>query len=91
MMQFEGLKAWLPTEPMIFGLDRDPHILLPNGIRIVSDRNVSDIDHRSLWERLFSRPWTPLKKYKDSPRCYVVDGVAIVSWSTYLKLKNEPE
>lgn len=58
------------------------------GARIVSDKHVSDTHmvRRSLKERLFTTPWTPLAKYRPvyCPSAYILaDGTIVVSPRTY--------
>ena len=84
-----GLAAWLPTEPMVFGVDRDPKVILPNGMVIRPDRSVNDVERRSWRERLFSRPWKPLKTYNECARIYIIGNDAICSWKTFNKLNCE--
>lgn len=45
---------------------------------------------RTLKERLFSRPWTPLVKYKRvySPMAYQLGDETLVSYQTYQKVIN---
>lgn len=59
------------------------------GFEIVGDVHVSDIERRSWRERLFSRPWRPLKKTKYSPTAYIVGNQIIVSIQTFLRFEHE--
>lgn len=55
---------------------------------VFPDRNVSDLEYRTWFERLFSLPWRPWRRYKYTEAVYVIDKMVICSHSTYKKIKN---
>lgn len=73
--------AQLGIDPNLF-----EHIQLPNGMRIYPDRNVPDIRHRSVLERLFTRPWRPFLEYEKSPTAFMIGSDVIVSRETFNRL-----
>jgi hypothetical protein len=65
-----------------------PRIDLPNGFVICPDRNVADLEHRGWKERLLTWPWKPLTTFKPMAKAYIIGKLVIVSWRTFLKIKN---
>ncbi len=61
-----------------------------SGTRIVCSICVNDHcqKKRSIKERLFTKPWSPFKKYKTvhSPVAFMLDGMVVVSPETYSKI-----
>lgn len=66
---------------------------LGSNIDIIASPFVSDLERvkRTWKERLFSRPWNPLQKYKTEYRPYalIAGSICIVSYQTYAKLIEE--
>lgn len=57
------------------------------GYFIHADYRVSDIDKRSMFDRLFTLPFKPCKKYKKSRKVYVLcPKVILVSYDTFRML-----
>ncbi len=84
------MKEWMDLKrDNYFSVDRNPHIVLPNGFTIVPDRNISDFTRRSWIERLFSRPWKPLQATKPDSKAYIIEKTILVSWATFAKIKLE--
>jgi hypothetical protein len=85
-----SLQDWHPNEAAedYFGLERNPKVEV-NGVTYRPDIYVSDIEERSLRERLFSKPWRPFKKYKEIARVYYIDDKsAVCSYKTFRKIQD---
>lgn len=72
----------------------DREISFPDDFKIEASPYISDTKpvRRSWGERLFTRPWHPLKRLKivDSPIAYIIhsSNIVLVSYETYTKLKT---
>lgn len=63
--------------------------------RVLPSRYVPDTKSvRRTWiERLFSRPWNPLRRYKvvKTPLAFVLNGIVLCSYDTYNRIKKETQ
>lgn len=87
-----SLEDWLPKPGAIttpfFGIERDPRIEF-NGLTIRPDIFVPEFERRTWRERLFEKPFTPFKKFRDIRLVYIVNNkIAFCSRSTFNLLKD---